>query len=264
MDPANASLTLSTAKTGRFEQSALTELWESYRPNSTAPEDLLDERYVLAHEPPYRVFFAPIGAIPHPSARIIFVGLTPGLTQVKLCAELYLNASDSVRRDARAFSRLLTSNVSFAGSMRSNLCCMLDDLNLPQMLGNVRSSLELFQSDDDSIATTSALVYPVFTGERLKNFSGTTDLSKSALFGEMIDSLLAPRLAVAEQALVVPLGESAASAIRRLVIRGEISTDRVLFGLPHPSGANGHRAKHFAERKAELAERLQRWSKIAG
>jgi hypothetical protein len=38
-----------------------------------------------------------------------------------------------------------------------------------------------------------------------------------------------------------------------------VDSDRCLFGFPHPSGANGHRKKHFEERKEELSERVKGW-----
>jgi hypothetical protein len=253
------SILLSAAESGAFTSARLRALWDKYAPRSLEKADLLDEELLMAVEGPYRVYFAPIGAIPDPSARIVFVGLTPGLTQVELCAALHHNTDAVIRNNPEAFSRLLISKVSFGGSMRTNLCTMLDELGVPEML-NAQSSKDLFESADVQIAATSALMYPVFIGKENKNFGGTVDLAARGLFREMIASLLAPRLAAAPRALIVPLGNSAGSGVKYLVDRGEVSIDRVLLGLPHPSGQNGHRKKHFTERKDELKRRLNAWS----
>jgi hypothetical protein len=35
---------------------------------------------------------------------------------------------------------------------------------------------------------------------------------------------------------------------------------RCLFGFPHPSGANGHRAAHFAQNEPALRRDLAQWA----
>jgi hypothetical protein len=104
-----------------------------------------------------------------------------------------------------------------------------------------------------------ALDYPVFVGRQNANFAETVDLSKSTLFREMLEVLLLPRLLAAPRALIIPLGDSAGSGVRYLVQFRQVDERRVLFGLPHPSGSNGHRVRRFAEQKEKLREDLEGW-----
>ncbi len=205
------TLALSDASHGPFAETRLDALYRSYQPASLSRPDLLDSRYLLATEGRYQVYFAPIAAIPEPTARLLFVGLTPGFNQLLRAAQLSTMVDEAQRRNALGFSRLLTANVAFAGSMRANLCTMLDAIGLGDAM-NVGASAQLFM-DSRHVATTSALVYPVF-GQRGEDFSGIADLSRLALFREMISALLYPRLALAPHALLVPLGVAAESGLQ--------------------------------------------------
>jgi hypothetical protein len=244
--------------TGRFSLERLMALRRNYDPPSTEKSDLLDERFLLARAGRYRVFYAPFGAAPSEDTRLMFVGLTPGLSQMQLAAELFRSTQPSIAMDPVAFAGLLRGKVAFAGTMRKNLCTMLTELGVPLLCG-VDDAAHLFAEARSDVATTSALEYPVFVGSQNANFSGTIELSKSSLFREMLDGLLLPRILAAPRALIIPLGDSAGSGVRYLVRCQRVDERRVLFGLPHPSGSNGHRVRRFAEQKEKLREDLQAW-----
>lgn len=46
-------------------------------------------------------------------------------------------------------------------------------------------------------------------------------------------------------AVFIPLGDKVALALHFLAIRGLIAEERILDGLPHPSGANAERIAYF-------------------
>ena len=242
----------------RFSPDRLAAFRHSYDPPTNEKADLLNDRFLLASEGRYNVFFAPFDAASLPDTRVIFVGLTPGLSQLQLAAELFRSRKSESAKDPIAFARLLRSQVAFAGSMRKNLCAMLDDPGLP-VLSGAKDAADLFSTARDDVATTSALQYPVFVGPQHVNVGGTADLSKFPLFREMLDVLLLPQILAAPRALIIPLGDSAGSGVGHLVRRQQLDERRVLFGLPHPSGSNGHRVRHFAERKQKLREVLEAW-----
>jgi hypothetical protein len=242
----------------RFSPERLVDFRHNYDPPTSEKAELLDERFLLAREGRYSVFYAPFGAATSSDTRLIFVGLTPGLSQMQLAAELFRRSQPETAMDPTAFAGLLRREVAFAVSMRKNLCAMLEDLGLPRLSGT-ENAADLFSAARADVATTSALQYPVFVGSDNVNFGGTTDLSKSPLFREMLDGLLLPQILAAPRALIIPLGDSAASGIRYLVRCQQIDERRVLFGLPHPSGNNGHRVRHFSERKKQLRDVLQTW-----
>ncbi len=76
------TLALSDASHGPFAETRLDALYRSYQPASLSRPDLLDSRYLLATEGRYQVYFAPIAAVPEPTARLLFVGLTPGAVKL--------------------------------------------------------------------------------------------------------------------------------------------------------------------------------------
>jgi hypothetical protein len=242
-----------------FDDERLRQLRETYAPKSSAKDDVLADEYLLAQEGRYRVYYAALGALPNPSAKVVLVGLTPGLSQVQKAADLFLSTSTVVREDFAAYSTLLRKHVSFAGTMRANLCTMLDELDLPRYLGIERTDA-LFATECQALAATSALVYPVFTGEARSNFGGgSAPLGNTTLFRHMLEELLAPRLDAVPQALVIPLGKAASTGLDYLVEARRLSDDSVLRGFPHPSGGNGHRVAFFRREKDRLQRTLRQW-----
>ena len=51
------------------------------------------------------------------------------------------------------------------------------------------------------------------------------------------------------EALWVPLGKSVVVVFEKLISEGVLGEDKVLFGLPHASGANAERIKYFLGEK---------------
>jgi hypothetical protein len=173
---------------GRFSRDRLTAFRRSYDPPSTEKSELLNERFLLACTGRYRVFYAPFGAAPSENTRLMFVGLTPGLSQMQLAAELFRSTPAEIAMDPIAFAGLLRGKVAFAGTMRKNLCTMLGELGVPLLYG-VDDAADLFTEARVDVATTSALEYPVFVGPQNVNFAGTVELSKYSLFREMLEHL---------------------------------------------------------------------------
>ena len=246
-----------------FGEERIARLWASYDPKSFQREELLAEEHVLARAGRYTVFFGPLGAWPDPTVKAILVGLTPGFQQLEAAARLFSQTSTEVRSNEAAFSQLLRRHVAFAGTMRRNLCEMLDAIDFHHLLG-IGSSADLFGNDSGKIAATSALVYPVMVGSEHRNFSGTKDLTRIGVFCEMLDRLLAPRLLRAPGAMIIPLGKAAESAVQYLARRGVIERRRILSDFPHPSGANGHRKRLFAENEVQLRSVLKVWFAPSG
>ena len=75
----------------------------------------------------------------------------------------------------------------------------------------------------------------------------------------MIEELLCQELCQVPTALVIPLGDASSKAVEHLVGYGKVDKRRCLFGFPHPSGANAHRVKQFADRKKDLKRNLKSW-----
>ncbi len=214
--------------------------------------DLLVPALQIAEEHRLKVFYGPFDSI-NSDAKLILLGITPGWTQMEI-------ASRTVRNELVAGVSWETAclkvkqTASFAGSMRNNLISMLDALNLPQFFG-IQSSAELFGAARSFVHTTSAIRYPVFLATR--NYNGTNPhADRSALLMDFARRLLVRELEQIPSAVIVPFGNSVERVLRRLTAERLIDPDRWLSGFPHPSGANGHRVRLFAENFDSLRSQL--------
>jgi hypothetical protein len=57
------------------------------------------------------------------------------------------------------------------------------------------------------------------------------------------------------EALVIPLGQAAA----RAVALTDVDPGRVLWDFPHPSGANGHRARQYTQAREAMTKTVAAW-----
>lgn len=221
--------------------------------SGTAAELLTDPTLCIARSGALRVAYAPFDYI-ETRARLVVVGITPGLTQAvnaltaaqaALCRGLPIEAALA---DAK-----LTG--SFSGAIRSNLVAMLDAIGVARHL-EVETTATLFAPGSTEVHFTSALRYPVFVGARNyngtpeRNYNGTPDMLTTPLLRQIVETHLAEEARALPDALWLPLGPKADAAVRHLVRIGLLEGDRVLSGLPHPSGANAERVAVFLGRKA--------------
>lgn len=139
---------------------------------------------------------------------------------------------------------------SFSGPMRANLVAMLDAIGVNRLL-DLKSTASLWGDDADLAYFTSALPFPVFVNG--SNYSGAPSIFKTPLLVDQLRAGFAVQAAALRQAVLVPLGSTAAKAVE--FVAGDIGLDQahVLTGLPHPSGANAERVAFFLGRKKEEA-----------
>ena len=215
--------------------------------------DLLVSAFEVGRTDGLAVYYAPFDA-PNRPASVVIVGVTPGWTQMQIAfrtarQELLGGASHST---ACAEAKV---QASFAGSMRTTLVTMLDAIGLPRCLG-ISSSLDLFDTHRTFLHTTSTVRYPVFAGDSNYTGSGPT-LAKSPMLMDFARTLLVNELREVDARVVVPLGRRVDEALAALENEGLLPRGRRLAGFPHPSGANGHRARQFTERQFALAHQLK-------
>lgn len=188
--------------------------------------------------------YAPFDYI-EPQARVVLVGLTPGRQQARTALSSLVS---SFRAGASVPEALETAKKtgSFSGPLRSNLTAMLDHIGINGLL-NVGSADDLFEENSRSAHFTSALRYPVFV--RGKNYSGSPNPLKVTRLVQMIDTQLAEEAETLPSAIWIPLGAHASRALLRLTDAGKLQRQKVIAGLPHPSGANAERIAYFLGRK---------------
>lgn len=185
-------------------------------------------------------------AAKNPKAKLLIVGLTPGRQQLELARKAIAEGVTPEEFQRR---------VAFAGSMRTNLVSMLDQLGVGDALG-VKSTAELFGTP--LLETTSAVRDPVFVNGN--NWSGSNPgILDSPQTRAYVETHLREIMLSLPHALVVPQGKAVDLALRHL--GQEINPSRVMFGFPHASPANGHQRKQFEANRAELVNVLRSWSK---
>ena len=201
----------------------------------------------LAEDGKISIYYAPFDYV-NPHAKVVLCGITPGLQQ----AELALNAA---KQQILACSHIEISKqkaketASFGGPMRSNLIALLDHVGVNEYL-ELDSCERLFSTHKHFVHYTSALRYPVFVEGQ--NYSGTPSMLSKPILKQQIDKYLVAEVqALPEDCLYVPLGPKVTQVFDYLVQKGLVNPDRVLNGLPHPSGANAERISYFLGRKAK-------------
>lgn len=216
---------------------------------SLNPQNPLDGRSVAAltihHSDPLRIIYAPFEHMPS-TAKLAIVGITPGKFQAETALRTLHSALKAGSSDENAL-RLAKSSASFAGPARKNLVKMLDHVGIHSWLG-LGTTSSLF--DGSELAhLTSALRYPVF--KRGENYSGTPDMLKVPELRQMITTHLAEEVRALGDAVWMPLGDRPLGALRYLVSNGILREDRLLVGLPHPSGANNGPIGRFMNAPAD-------------
>lgn len=187
-----------------------------------------------------QMVYAPFDHV-NAQARVVIVGMTPGRVQAVnalQAAQRALQAGETVVRaaeQAKVFA-------SFSGPMRGNLVRLLDHVGLARWLG-ISTTARLWDDRADLVHFTSALRYPVFVDGQ--NWSGQPDMVRTPLLRSWLERYTGSELGQLRDAVFVPLGPKVAAALDHLAAQGMINGDRVLAGLPHPSGANAERIAYF-------------------
>jgi hypothetical protein len=189
-------------------------------------------------------YYSPFDYI-NAAARIAIVGLTPGLQQMRIANQ---SAFQSLRAksDWEAAFSIAKRAASFGGPMRKNLIAMLDTVHLHVWLG-LETCAELFSDRNDLVHYTSVLRYPVLYNGR--NYNGVPAISKTNFLLDQLWAWFASEVDLLKDCVFVPLGAHAFEAVRLVCAERGLSEDRILGGLPHPSGANAERIAYFLGRK---------------
>ncbi|MDN3451657.1 hypothetical protein QMA09_15770 [Planococcus sp. APC 3906] len=243
---------MAIAKYAKFHQ--YKEMIQSL-PASYTEESLLHERFLLESETKKKleIYYAPFEYV-NEDAKVVIVGITPGLHQMKKSFSTVIDAAGKQSAD-EATLKQVKNNSSFEGTMRKNLVKMLDELGLNEYLG-LASNIELFEEASYLVHTTSVLAYPVFHNG--KNYSGSTpNLLKNELLKKYVTDNFASELENFSNPLIIPLGVNVSNALNYLADQGMVASENILSGFPHPSGGNGHRHKQFLENKAAMEEKLK-------
>ena len=208
-----------------------------------APADI-PEHFLLAHEGRYRSYYIPFESV-NRAARVVVVGISPGFVQWKnAMREAQRQMAAGASRDAVLVAARQAG--AFSGAIRPNFVALLDAIGVQRWLG-IASCATLFDADAGLVHIGAILRHPVFVDG--KNYSGTPAMPRHAFLREETLRYFAHEAAMLPDAVYIPMGASVGEGLDWLAAQGVLGADRILHGLPHPSGANAERVAYFLGRK---------------
>ncbi len=211
----------------------------------SADKLLTDNKLSIKRDGSIQVCYAPFDHIEQ-SARLVIVGITPGMTQSVIALNALHDAKIAGKPIVEAL-RTAKMTASFSGAMRSNLVETLDFIGVADLL-KIQSTSSLFEFGSTDMHFTSALRYPVFVAG--KNYAGNPSILRTPMLRDMVETHLAEEARLLPNAIWLPLGPNAEEAVLHLVGKGHLSRNNVMAGMPHPSGANAERIAVFTGRKS--------------
>ncbi|MFS0869249.1 hypothetical protein [Paenibacillus xylanilyticus] len=221
--------------------------------------DLLINDLKLSSTEKIEIFYSPHNEYINRSAKVMLVGITPGWQQMEIAFRTAIQALkhqtsyEQACKEAKFAARM-------AGTMRANLIHMLQEIGMHDYL-DVPNVQRLFESDCLLLHTTSLIRYPVFVDQQ--NYSGHQPaINKNAFLYEAVLESFLPELDQLKQPLIIPLGKSVEAVLRQLLEEDRIQDDSILWGFPHPSGANGYRVKQFQQNKTDMQHILSDLSNL--
>jgi hypothetical protein len=214
-------------------------------PDAVATPAAIPPPFLLAAEGALSACYIPFDYV-NPAARIVIVGITPGFVQWK-------NAVREARRQLRLGAprdevlRAAKYTGAFSGAIRPNLVALLDHVGLQHWLG-IASCASLFHADAALMHVTGVLRNPIFVNG--KNYNGASpNMLTTPLLQDQLLGYFAHEIAPLRDAVYVPMGSKVGLALDWLAARGVLDGERILHGIPHPSGANAERIAYFLGRK---------------
>ena len=182
----------------------------------------------------------------NPKAEVVFVGITPGNSQ--------LDGS----REGKT-SREIKREFAFAGKMRPNLVNMLDYIGVNKLL-SIETCKSLWEEDFDRVEMTSLLkeaTYELKKDGTKDMFRHAEKIAKSEKLTRMLEEGFANDCNSYDKAvLFVACGPGVYDVLKRLQEEKKIKGHVV--GIAHPSGANTGRIQCYLG-KAESKDLSYQW-----
>lgn len=123
----------------------------------------------------------------------------------------------------------------------------------------MESCAELFGEQDEILHTISLIPYPVFV--KKQNYTGHSPklLKCPFLMKYVYDNFLEEMEALQfkDNVLIIPLGRAVEEVLELLAQESKLDGERILYGFPHPSGANVNRIPQLEANKEGLIKKIQ-------
>jgi hypothetical protein len=218
-------------------------------PDAVATPAQIPDGFLLARAGALSTHYIPFDYV-NRTARVVLVGISPGFVQWKNAVRearrllAHQAPQDEVLRAAKYTG-------AFSGAIRPNLVALLDHVGLQRWLG-IASCATLFGEHAHLMHVTAVLRHPVFVNHKNYNGAAPNMLTTPLLQAQLLD-YFALEAGALPDVVYVPLGPKVGLALDWLARRGVLPAERILHGIPHPSGANAERIAYFLGRKDKAA-----------
>jgi hypothetical protein len=202
----------------------------------------------LASEPPYEIFYVPFEYV-NPQARLVIVGITPGMNQLQMAyheAQRLLQLGMSTAGILEAVKAV----AAFGGeAMRPNLLRMLRHFDFATILG-IRDEADLWSTSAGLLHCTSVVPNAAFKCSKM--FSGGFDevLRVDALREQFKANFVVSLDELNSDALYVALGKTPFDALLQCVKLGVIGEQQLLGAFAHPSRSGGSQVAVYLGEKS--------------
>lgn len=214
-----------------------------------SPDDILTKDFLIANEGSLEIYYCCHNEFINPHARVFIVGITPGFQQMSKSIAVARRCIEE-KRPVSDIPYICKRESRFVGQMRKNIINMLDELGLDHHL-HLDSSADLFEEKDFLLHTTSLIPFAVFVNG--KNYTGSSPkILKNNMLLHFVKEYFEPQASILDNSIYVPLGKSVEEVLKEFCKHGLLREENILFGFPHPSGANGHRVRQFNENKQSM------------
>lgn len=203
---------------------------------------------LLASQPPYDVFYTPFEHV-NPRARLVIVGITPGMNQLELA---YAEAQRLLRLGMAeaAVLEAVKAVAAFSGeAMRPNLLRMLRHFAFASIL-KIEDEADLWGMAAGLLHSTSVVPHAAF--KKGKMFSGSFEEIRrvDALRERFEADFVASLAGLPSDAMYVALGKTPFDALLQCVERGAIKEHQLLGALAHPSRSAGSQVAVYLGEKS--------------
>lgn len=203
----------------------------SLPPRVLEREDLHTTAFRLCAVGRIEIYYAPFDWV-NRAARVVLLGSSPGWHETELAFRALCAALRAGDGEMTALRKARLATIP-SGPLRQGLSRMLDAAGIHHAVSVGRSS-RLFEPDRSELHWTWAVRYPaVVSGQDYDTTSPS--LLACPILREFVVDALAGELAAIPNAVIVPLGAAAASAVWLLVRLGLLERARVGPSLPDPT-----------------------------
>ncbi len=211
--------------------------------------------FSLGTESRYQLQYIPFEYV-NRDARLVIVGITPGMNQLRLAYEAAKVGLKANWGDEKTLKYIKQQGAFGGSAMRPNLLKMLRHFDFERLL-EIGDATSLWGNNSHLLQTTSVVPHAAFKAGKM--FAGSFDeVMRSHLLRECFEESFLPTLAeLSPDAMYVGLGPCPLDALKWCADRGLIKRSQLLGAFCHPSSSGGSMTRYFLREVAKSGLKLK-------